>query len=98
VHRLLVLILSYIHHLHPIIPVEFRLAVGLVALLKPQKLIDYTYFEETGNLVSSQNNVYRKAKTGSIVSEYEHAVESDDDEDSASSDEDDEDDSDEERR
>jgi hypothetical protein len=56
--------------------------------LMPENLNDYTDFEETGNLVSSEKDVYEKIPTSPIVSEYEHAIKSDSDEDSASSDED----------
>eukprot|EP00980_Cylindrotheca_fusiformis_P029301 scaffold22967_cov201-Cylindrotheca_fusiformis.AAC.3 len=62
------------------------LAFGLVVLMMPQRLNDYTDYTETGNVFSIEPQL-RKQSTGPIVSEYEHAIESISDEDSDSSDE-----------
>jgi hypothetical protein len=43
-------------------------------LFMPENLNDCADFEESGNIVSKEPNLYQKIVTGSIVSEYEHAV------------------------
>lgn len=51
------------------------LAIGFIFVMMPQNLSNYADYEETGNLVSDQDNSFETTPKGPIVSEYEHAVE-----------------------